>query len=421
MVYRSGSHRACSSSGRRSCGESCPTTGARVARAFGPRRRLHRAIRREAPRALPAAEPFAFGQVHVWTAAGALAAVAAFLVASAFFYRIAPHGIEDAVSIWNLRARFFFRGGDHWTDGFRPVNWHGDYPLLLPCEVARCWTWAGGESTLVPALLGLSFSLATAAALAGGLGLIRGASAGLIAGATLLAHGYYLETSASQLADVPLAFYVLASVVLLALGDRQEPSEGRILYSLGGLCLGLAAWTKNEGLVFLLALPASRLIFRKGAGPWGRSVGEMVAIALGAIPVVVVIYVFKTRFAPPNDLVEATRMAETLARISDPSRYLAILISVAGGTRKNRSRTDPGAGGLRLAPGEVTRRELPLATPARDRAHRFRVLLCSVPDLAAPAGLAPGMLAGSCAAPLLASDALRFFCVRQQPRGSGLD
>ena len=66
----------------------------------------------------------------------------------------------------------------------------------------------------------------------------------------------------------------------------------------------------------------------------GRSVSAMVAIALGAIPVVVVIYVFKTRFAPPNDLVETTGMAETLARISDPSRYLAILISVVEGLGK---------------------------------------------------------------------------------------
>ncbi len=281
-----------------------------------------------------AAKPFAFVQRDMWPAAGTLAAVAAFLFASAFFYRIAPHGIEDAISIWNLRARFLFRGGDHWTDGFQPVNWHGDYPLLLPCEVARCWTWAGSESTLVPALLGLSFSLATAAALAGGLGLVRGARPGLIACATLLAHGYYFETSASQLADVPLAFYILASVVLLTLGDREEPSEGRILYTIAGLCLGLAAWTKNEGLVFLLTLPLSRLIFRRGAGPWWRSLGELIAIALGALPVVVVCYVFKTRFAPPNDLLEATRIAEILARMSDLSRYLAILKSVLEGLGK---------------------------------------------------------------------------------------
>ncbi len=285
-------------------------------------------------RASLAAVPFAFGRRDAWPAAGALAAVAAFLFASAFFYRIAPHGIEDAISIWNLRARFLFRGGDQWTDGLLPVNWHGDYPLLLPCEVARCWTWAGSELTLVPALLGLSFTLATAAVLVGGLGLVRGATSGLLAGATLLAHGYYFETSASQLADIPLAFCVLASVVLLTLGDRQGPSDGRILYGIAGFCLGLAAWTKNEGLVFLLALPVSRLIFRKGAGPWWRSLGELIAIALGALPVVVVVYMFKARFAPPNDLLEAAHTAKILARISDPSRYLAILKSVLEGLGK---------------------------------------------------------------------------------------
>jgi len=92
-----------------------------------------------------AAASSSWTRVHFALAIGVAAATLCQIMTFALFYRIAPHGIEDAISIWNLRARFFFRGGDHWTDGFSPINWHGDYPLLLPCEVARSWTWAGGE------------------------------------------------------------------------------------------------------------------------------------------------------------------------------------------------------------------------------------------------------------------------------------
>jgi len=54
-----------------------------------------------------------------------------------------PHGEGwDAFAIWNLHARFLFRGGAHWRDGFSSlIPWsHPDYPLLLPSAVAHFWT-----------------------------------------------------------------------------------------------------------------------------------------------------------------------------------------------------------------------------------------------------------------------------------------
>jgi hypothetical protein len=242
------------------------------------------------------------------------------------FYRIAPHGIEDAISIWNLRARFFFRGGDHWTDAFSPINWHGDYPLLLPCEVARSWTWAGGESTLIPALLALSFPLATLALLTGAISFLRGPSQGLLAGLVLLGHGYFFETAASQLADVPLAFFALVAIVSLALADRKDSSVGHLFVALAGLSAGLAAWTKNEGLLFLLFLPACRMILRAGESGRSQRASEILAYALGALPVTLLIVYFKVCLAPSNDLVSGQSGARTLAKIFDLSRYVAIML-----------------------------------------------------------------------------------------------
>src|SRR5215472_7577163 len=58
----------------------------------------------------------------------------------------------DAFAIWNLHARYLFRGGEHWRDGFSPlIPWsHPDYPLLLPSAVAHFWSLLGHETTAVP-------------------------------------------------------------------------------------------------------------------------------------------------------------------------------------------------------------------------------------------------------------------------------
>ncbi len=51
-----------------------------------------------------------------------------------------PHGEGwDAFSIWNLHARFLFRGGTAWRDGFTSIiPWsHPDYPLLLPGAITH--------------------------------------------------------------------------------------------------------------------------------------------------------------------------------------------------------------------------------------------------------------------------------------------
>lgn len=264
--------------------------------------------------------------VHRTLAIGLAAATLCQVMTFGLFYRIAPHGIEDAISIWNLRARFLFRGGDHWTDGFSTINWHGDYPLLLPCEVARGWTWAGNESTIIPALLALSFPLATLALLAGAVGFLRGTIQGLLAGLVLLGHGYFFETAASQLADVPLAFFFLVAIVSLTLADREDSSVRRWFIALAGLSAGLAAWTKNEGLLLLLSLPAYRMLLRAGeSGRWQGAM-EIVVYAIGVLPVALLIVYFKLRLAPSNDLVSAHSDARTLAKIFDASRYLAIML-----------------------------------------------------------------------------------------------
>jgi hypothetical protein len=77
------------------------------------------------------------------------------LLSFIMYYINRPHGFWDAWAIWNMRARFLFRSGNQYINAFSSLySWsHPDYPLLLPCNVARIWTYVGYESKFAPILI----------------------------------------------------------------------------------------------------------------------------------------------------------------------------------------------------------------------------------------------------------------------------
>lgn len=239
-----------------------------------------------------------------------------------------PHGWWDAWMIYNLRARFLLRAGGGWADAFSallPIS-HPDYPMLLPSLVVRGWSYAGQETTIVPQLVAVGFTLATAGVLWAGLALIRDVDQGLLAGSALLAVPLFVDTAVVQDADTPLGFYFIATIVLLTLHDRQAsvggPSRGCLL--LAGLAAGLAAWTKNEGVLFLVAIITVRVLVEIRAKGWRGSAREAAIFGLGVLPILLVVVYFKTQLAPANDLVAGQGLRETAARLLDVRRYAMI-------------------------------------------------------------------------------------------------
>jgi hypothetical protein len=198
-----------------------------------------------------------------------------------------PHGEGwDAFAIWNLHARFLFRAGDHWRDGFSPlIPWsHPDYPLLLPGAVAHFWTALGRESTSVPAIIGVAFSFATVGLLVSSLAILCGKTSAMLGGLALLSTPFFVEQGLSQYADIPLSFFFLATMVLLQLysvRNTDEPVRPRLgLLILAGLAVGFAVWTKNEGMLYLCAtLAAQALVFIFGDRAEVRSDERMAGLA----------------------------------------------------------------------------------------------------------------------------------------------
>jgi hypothetical protein len=243
-----------------------------------------------------------------------------------------PHGDGwDAFSIWNLHARFLFLGGENWHDGFTTLlPWsHPDYPLLVPAAVAHFWTYLGYDSPLVPAAIGFLFTFSTAGLLFSSLSILGGRTAALLGTTALLATPSFIELGTSQYADVPLSFFYLATIVLLCLQDdrAQDDASPRApgLLVLAGLAAGFAAWTKNEGQLFLCAIVLARLyiLARNQGRPQSRArAGAIVPLLIAIIPALFLIAGFKHYLAPPGDLFSdpTTR----LHKLFEPSRYWAI-------------------------------------------------------------------------------------------------
>jgi hypothetical protein len=255
--------------------------------------------------------------------------VLAFAMAAGAFALLASinrEGFWDAWSIWNLHARFLFRGGpEFWRNAFSPhIPWaHPDYPLLLSGAIALCWTIAGAESALGPQLIAGLFGLAILGVLTGVIAILRGWVQALLAGTLLLGTFFFVQTAASQYADVPVSFYVLATLALFALQDRS-PSDLRFT-ALAGAMAALTAWTKNEGLLFV----AVALIARAVAVYRYRGARELLrqipAALVGALPVLALVAVFKLRYAPANDLMSQVTPSHVLHNVIDLGRYLTML------------------------------------------------------------------------------------------------
>ena len=262
---------------------------------------------------------WASGEATPWYLTGAFGLALVTAVAIFVVYALTkPHGEWDAWSIWNLRARFLVRAGEFWRDAFSSqLDWsHPDYPLMLPGIVAMCWTLAGSEATLAPAAVAFLFTFSTAGVLVATLGALRGKTQAFIAGILLLGSISLLVNGANQYADIPLGCFILSTLALLCLQERS-PDDLRFSI-LAGLTAGFAAWTKNEGLLFVVALIAARVWAMLRFGNRQAWKSQLLKFATGFLAPLAVIVLFKLRFAPPNDLLsrQPHQIVEHLATMS---------------------------------------------------------------------------------------------------------
>jgi hypothetical protein len=264
---------------------------------------------------------------YEWLLAVALCVAAtAALVAVGIGMDRAPYGDWDAWGIYNLRARSIYRGGYDWRDSFSDLLHltHPDYPLLLPLSVVRGWIYMGGESTVAPRLIGGVFMVATTGLVFSAIAALRGSAQACIAGIVLLGNVLLIRHASSQYADVPLMFFFAAAITFLILHDEAVREAGNGALAVAGLAAGLAAWTKNEGMLFLIVLMAVQFAVVARSRGLRAYAGQLRALAAGLLPVLAILIFFKSTLAPPNDLVTLSAGQSVWAKLVDSSRYSTI-------------------------------------------------------------------------------------------------
>jgi len=276
-------------------------------------------LRKAPPESGPPAVPEAAAAPR-WLPPLALLCTAVILACIVRWFSLNPHGTVDAWAIWNLHARFLHRGGADWYTTYAGLHemTHADYPLLVSALQARFWAFAGEGQSVLPVLLVVVLAYGTAFAL------LRQMNAPVAAWLSLLVllTPFAARQAASQAADLPLAVFIAASAAFVCFGGRLGFCASRAA-ALAGLFAGLAAWTKNEGKLFLLVALLVQTVLALRERGTRSAAGSALRFLAGAAPSVLALLVFRMLVPVTSDVMPGDA-GSVLPMVLDLSRYLQI-------------------------------------------------------------------------------------------------
>ena len=213
-----------------------------------------------------------------WLAALLLAAIAAAILFNAAYW---PFSRDDALGIYHAQAEVLAE-----TRALLPLtgadSLYLTYPPLMPLAYAYTYLLSGWENEylarLISALLALGSVLAAYA-----LGReVDGRLTGFLSALLLALAPTFGRWAATGYVDLPAAFFVTLSAVFALRLWRSGSTADSML---AGLCMGLAAWTKNAALIEVAALGlwllASLALRRFG---WRAAAAALLACAVVATP-----------------------------------------------------------------------------------------------------------------------------------------
>ena len=236
-----------------------------------------------------------------------------------------PHGKWDAVDTWNFRARWLLRGGADWSYAFSIRAKDGlDYPLLITASVFRMWQILGKDPIAIPIFVAGIFTFGSFLILFSSMALLRGRNQGYLAAIFLLVSTQFLNIGTYQYADVPLAFFILSTVFLFSLKDRYPEISSPLVF-LAGLTASCAAWTKNEGQLFLALVILVYFLGQLRKKEWSKTLKEFIGFTLGLAPVLGTLFYFKLNFALENAHISANSIKQLGTYLVDIDRYIIVV------------------------------------------------------------------------------------------------
>lgn len=215
-------------------------------------------------------------------------------IGHALFATLSPISEWDFWAIWGLKGRVFLahRGID-WRFLENPFNAfaHPDYPILVPLQYVYLSLVEGGWEDRLVGLSSTMFGVAVLLIVRSLLG-EEFRSRALAAIATLGLARIALSSWVGIAEGVLIAF-IASGLLLMRRGIMDEGDRGA--FRTGAVMLGLAAFTKNEGISMLVAAIAALILVQPGK--WKRVLGLWPAVAV-ALPWIVL----RAVHAIPTDL-----------------------------------------------------------------------------------------------------------------------
>ena len=228
-----------------------------------------------------------------------------------------PAGQWDAMSIWNLRARYLASGGDLWRHavsselgGHATSMAHPGYPLFLSGFIAIQWSVAGGFDQIVPIAASLLFAVASLILLGASLTSRGSVALGLLAWLVLLASEVFASQTAAQYSDLLQGLAFLSALVLLEAAREHAGPRG---LAAAGLAIGLSCWIKNEGWPFALAALA--------VAAWRFRLRGMQWLAVGVLPGFLATAVLKVFLVQGREEMFPRTAAEAMAKVAGAGRW----------------------------------------------------------------------------------------------------
>jgi 4-amino-4-deoxy-L-arabinose transferase-like glycosyltransferase len=231
------------------------------------------------------------------------------------FYR------EDALGIYARYARLMWESGTLVPFAGRDDAFYQAYPMLIPLNYTYAYLASGWPNEYLARVIAalLSLSCLPAVYLLGHT--IRDETAGWLAALLLGLTPMFGRWASSGYVDLPMAFfYTLAALFLWRLWAGGAASDAL----LAGICLGLAAWTKNAALLGVVFSGLWLLygLWQRRFG-WRTAASVLAVTALIAVPWYLRNWLETGLIVPPTAWVDqAERSLRTLlALITQPENF----------------------------------------------------------------------------------------------------
>jgi hypothetical protein len=236
-----------------------------------------------------------------------------FILTGYFFIYTKRWGIDDAIMIWNMHARFLFDVSE-WQILFKN-GVHPDYPLMLPGLIAFFWRLTNNISPFIPVFIAyfplIFIPLLTCFAL-------YEAKNNWLAWFSLSIFALsnnFITIGCSQGADSMLSLLILLAFILYTFVKRLSINTLYIL----GFVTASSTWIKNEGILFFVVFTIVFIVFNY------KNKGFVKTYLIGAIIPLIVLLSFKLLYSPQNDLVSHANNTELLMHnLANFRRYLIV-------------------------------------------------------------------------------------------------